>query len=538
MVKIKFFKYLQTLHSHRFLLFAVLLLLFSEALHSQVQKEPAMIRRAIDLRNADDDFIEKDSTGKDMHRLLGNVLFFHNNITLSCDSAHYFPEIKQIFAYKKVHIEQGDTLDLFSDYLFYDGKTELSIAKGNVELIDKETHLFTDTINYDVRNRVARYEDKGRITNADNTLTSIIGIYYVSESLFHFKDSVKIVNPDYVMTADTMDYNTNTEIAFFTGPTELNGDSIYLYCEKGWYDTRNDKTNIWKHAMIDNKKQIIHGDSLFFDNISGFGQSFGNVIIQDTTNNLIVQGEYAWYYKEPERFLVTDSAMFIQVSNKDSLFLHADTITSVSVADTALSLEYRLMKAYHGCRIFSKDLQAKCDSLSYSFQDSVIRLYREPVLWSEENQLTSDSMAVFTKNRKTDRLELYSSAFIASQIDTIRFNQIKGRALTGYFRNNELFKIEIKGNGESIYYLLDGEEVAGVDQSKCVNIEVYLVDGKISEIYEKQDPDGTIDPPDPFKPKELRLKGFNWFSDLRPKDKLDIFRKQKKAEPVKVSPKV
>jgi lipopolysaccharide export system protein LptA len=326
------------------------------------------------------------------------------------------------------------------------------------------------------------------------------------------------------MTADTMDYNTNTEISYFTGPTQLKGDSIYLYCEKGWYDTKNDVTTIWKRALIDNKKQIIHGDSLFFDNITGFGQSFGHVVIQDTTNNLIVQGEYAWYYKQPERFLVTDRAMFIQVSKMDSLYLHADTISSVTIADTAVKA-YRLMKAFHGCRIFSKDLQAKCDSLVYSFQDSVIRLYRLPVLWSAENQLTADSMAVFTKNRQTDRLELYTSAFITSQIDTIRFNQIKGRALTGYFRNNELYKIDIRGNGESIYYLLDGDALAGINQSKCANIQAFIDHGKIKEIYEYQSPEGNIDPPEPKMPKALRLAGFSWQNELRPKNKNDIFRK-------------
>jgi hypothetical protein len=183
------------------------------------------------------------------------------------------------------------------------------------------------------------------------------------------------------------------------------------------------------------------------------------------------------------------------------------------------------MKAFHGCRIFSNGLQAKCDSLSYSFQDSVIRLYTAPVLWSDENQLTADSMAVFTKDSQTDRLELYSSAFVASQIDTIRFNQIKGRALTGLFKNNELYKIEIKGNGESIYYLLDGENIAGINQSKCVNIDVFMVEGKISEIFEHQDPEGNIDPPEPKIPKELRLPGFSWLETLRPKDKNDIFRK-------------
>ena len=513
------------LNSSGFILFLAATLFPAPELIAQNPQDSQAGRKTIELKNADVDYMEKDQvTGATWHRLIGNVLFLHNEITLSCDSAYYMPDLRQITSYSRVHIKQGDTLDIYSDYLFYDGRLETSVAKGHVELIDKETHLFTDTAYYDVKNKIARYNDRGRITNAENTLTSIVGIYYVSESMFHFKDSVKIVNPDYVMTADTMDYNTDTEISYFTGPTELKGDSIYLYCEKGWYDTRNDVTSLWKKALIDNKKQIVHGDSLFFDNVSGFGQSFGNVVIQDTTNDLAVTGEYAWYYKQPEKFLVTDRAVFIQVSGQDSLFLHADTITSVTITDST-SLSFRLMKAYHGCRIFSKNLQAKCDSLSYSFRDSVIRLYTSPVLWSEENQLTADSMAVFTKNRKTEKLELFSSAFVTSKIDTVRFNQIKGRSLTGWFKNNELYKIDIKGNGESIYYLLDGDAIAGIDQSKCVNIEIYIEKGKIQQIFEHQEPEGTIDPPEPEIPKELRLKGFSWLSELRPKDKNDIFRK-------------
>lgn len=429
-------------------------------------------------------------------------------------------------AYSRIHIEQGDTLNLFGNYLFYDGISGIAVVTGKVELIDKETHLFTDTLNYDVRNKIARYNDKGMITNDNNTLTSVIGVYYASKNLFHFKDSVKIVNPNYIMKADTMDYNTITETSFFTGPTELIGDSINLYCEKGWYDTKNDVTSIWGKAAIDNRKQIIHGDSLFYNKKTGYGQSFRNVVIQDTTNDLVVEGDYAWCYKEPERFMVTQKAVFIQVSKDDSLFLHADTISAITVSDTSAK-GHRLMRAYYGCRIFSKNLQAKCDSLSYSFQDSVIRLYTIPVIWADDNQLTSDSMAVYTKNRQTDSLELYNSAFITSQIDTFRYNQIKGRSLTGYFKNNELYKIDIRGNGESIYYLLDGEEVAGIDQAKCSEIEISVVKGKITDIYQNLNPDGTTDPPEKGKPEALRLKGFNWYENLRPKEKADIFKKIK-----------
>jgi lipopolysaccharide export system protein LptA len=506
------------------ILYAALLLLSSFVIQSQISPSAQQGKKKIEILNSDSIIIVSDSLGKDLDHLLGNVRLKHNEIKMSCDSAHFSPDRNQLTAFSKVHIEQGDTLDLYGDNLYYDGKSEIAILTGNVELINKGTHLYTQAVNYDVRNEIARYNNRGKIINSDNTLTSIIGIYNVSENLFHFKDSVKIVNPSYVMTADTMDYNTNTETSFFTGPTELKGDSLYLYCEKGWYDTKNDVTTLWKKALIDNKQQIIHGDSLFFDNRTGYGQSFGNVIIEDTTDNLIIQGNYAWYYKLPERFMVTDRAMFIQVSNKDSLFLHADTLSSKTVFDKS-ARGFRLMKAFHGCRVYSKGLQAKCDSLSYSFQDSVIHLYYDPVIWSEENQLTSDSMAIFTKNRQTDRLELYSSAFITSQIDSIRFNQIKGRTLTGYFKNNELYKIDLKGNGESIYYLLEGENVAGVDQAKCADIEVLIDKGKISEIFQKQNPEGSTDPPEIGRPDPLRLKGFNWFDNLRPKKKADIFEK-------------
>jgi len=326
------------------------------------------------------------------------------------------------------------------------------------------------------------------------------------------------------MTADTMDYNTETETSFFTGPSEIEGDSIYIYCEKGWYDTNNDISSIWKNALIDNKQQIIRGDSLYYDGMKGYGLAFRNTSITDTSNNIIVKGDYAWYYKNPERFMVTDKALFIQVSDKDSLFLHADTISAVTRSDSALK-EYRLMRAFHGCRIYSKNLQAKCDSLSYSFRDSVIRLYTAPVIWSEENQLVSDSIAIFTKNRQAERMELYNSAFVASQVDDYRFNQIKGRSLTGFFRDNELFKINVEGNGESIYYILDGDEVVAVSKAKCSRIEIFVEDGKIIEINELQNPEGVIDPPEQGNSESNRLEGFSWLDLLRPKNVADIFRK-------------
>ncbi|HEX2922030.1 MAG TPA: OstA-like protein [Bacteroidales bacterium] len=502
-------------------LFCLILVFCVPAIVAQIQQGKKTTRKKIEILNADDGIITNIS-GERIHHLIGNIRMKHNDVLMFCDSALYLPDKQQFTAYNNVHIEQGDTLDLFGNYLFYDGITENALVRDSVELIDKESHLYTNTINYDVNKRIARYDTGGRITNAENILTSIHGVYYASEKLFHFKDEVKIVNPDYVMTADTMDYNTLTETSYFTGPTELKGDSLYLYCERGWYDTKHEVTSIWKNALIDNRKQIVSADSLFFNDSTGYGEGYRNVLIQDTVNKIALEGNFAWYYKQPEKFHVTDKAVFIQISENDSLFMHADTINSVTIERDSIS--YRLMRAYHKCRIYSKQLQAQCDSIAYSFQDSVIRFYKAPVLWNEESQLTSaDSLALFTKNSKADKLELYNSAFITSQVDSARFNQIKGRSLTGYFKDNELNKVIIEGNGESLYFLIDNDKVAAVNHSKCAKIEALLKDGEVTDLTEFGTPEGILDPPDALKPGSVKLEGFSWLDSVRPKKKKDIF---------------
>ena len=511
----------------------ILVLLSAFSLSSQDDPAKTQNRKKIELVYADEDvMIREEQTDTDVHHIIGNVKFRMNESTLTCDSAHYMPEKMQIIAFSRAHIEQGDTLDLYGNYMFYDGKIDIADVMGDVELIDKETHLYTSAIKYDVKNQVANYDKRGRITNGDKTLTSIIGVYYVNQNLFHFKDSVKVVNPDYVMTSDTMNYNTETETVHFTGPSEVRGDSIYMYCERGWYDTKSKNSAIWRNALIDNFKNRLRGDSLFYNDSTGFGEGYRNVIIDDTASNVFIQGNYALYNKYPEKYFMTDRAVFVQVTNDDSLFLHADTLTAITVKKDSLT-DYKLVKAYYKCRIFSKDIQAMCDSLTFSFQDTVIKLYDNPVIWSEQNQLTADSMSLFTKNQQTDKLELYNASFVTSRIDTVRFNQIKGDNLTAYFKDDEVYKIDIKGNGESIYYLIDGEELAGLNKSKSANIQILINEGQVTDVIEEQNPTGIIDPPQQLNPKEPKLEGFRWLDMYRPRKKEDIFRKTEKPVIIK-----
>lgn len=476
-------------------------------------------RRRVEILHSDSMRYER-LDGRTRNRLNGNVNLKHNDLLMNCDSAWYYDDTNQVLAYSNIHIWQGDTLHIRGQYLSYNGNSRKAFLTDSVILSDNEMTLYTDKIDYDVNTQVANYDTGGRILSGDNTLTSIVGIYYSDQKMLHFRDSVRIVNPDYVMTADTMRYDTSREIVWFAGPTEAVGDSIYLYCENGWSDTRNDVSQLMKNAVLDNREQRITGDTLWYDEKSGEGEAFGNVTITDTTDNITGGGDYAWYVKRPERFLLTDSPWFTLYADDDTLTLRADTLRAIPVADTA-GINHRLLKAYYACTIFSREMQGLCDSLSYSFQDSVIRLYQNPIVWSRDNQMTADSIALYTVNSKADHMEMYNNAFVVSSVDTARYDQISGKNLSGYFVGNKLHRIKVTGNGEAIYYVVDGNELVGVNRARSATIEIFIEDSKIVEIYQNQSPDGTMNPPFKIPDTDMRLDGFRWHPDLRPDRRIE-----------------
>ena len=479
---------------------------------SAAQEVPA--RHMIEILHSDEMLYDR-MADRSRNKLNGNVSLKHNDLYMTCDSAWYYDDTNQVFAYSNIHIRQGDTIHIWGNYLSYNGDTGKAVMTDSVELADKETRLYTRKIDYDVNTQIATYDDGGRIINGDNTLTSIIGIYYADRKMMHFRDSVKIVNPDFVMHADTMRYDTYNEIVWFEGPTETVGDSIYIFCERGWSDTKNDVSRLMKNAVLDNRQQRITGDTLWYDEKNGHGEGFGNVTIADTSSNVICGGNYGWYFKRPEKFLLTRTPWFTMFSDDDTITLRADTLRALPLTDT-LGVDHRLLKAFYQCTIFSREIQGKCDSLSYSFLDSVIRLYDDPVVWSRENQMSADSIALFTRDRKADHMELYNSAFVVSSVDTARFDQVSGKNLSGYFVDNKLHRIKVTGNGDAIYYVVDGKKLVGVNRAKSASIDIYIEDGKITEIYQNQSPDGTLDPPLKNPASELLLDGFRWLPELRP----------------------
>lgn len=478
----------------------------------------------VEIDNADT-FEGDESLGKNVSRLLGNVRFRHQGALMYCDSAYLYQETNSLDAFGRIRIVQGDSIQLTGNFLNYDGNSRQAKLTGKVTMTDRQMVLTSDILNYNLGTETADYTDGGKITDRENVLTSRKGYYFSKEKMLYFRDEVVLTNPKYKVNADTLKYNTLSKTAIFAGPTTINStgtDSSRIYCESGWYNTATEQSLFTNKAVVISKENKLSGDSLLYNNKEATGRGYGNVTIADSIQKVIISGDYGFNDDKSKIAFVTGKAMLTKAFETDSLFLHADTLYAKQ--DTSdLSRQWF---AYKGVRIFKTDLQGKCDSLLYNSSDSTLSLYHEPVLWSEKNQLTADFMNMQMANSEISELRLFNTSFISSLEDSLRFNQIKGRNMTGFFTDNKLHTIKVEGNGQSIYYTRNSKkQLTGVNRSDCSDMLIFLEESKIKSITLINQPDATLYPVNELSPSELKLKGFVWMSDLRPTSKEDIFRK-------------
>lgn len=461
-------------------------------------------------------------TDLDMTVFRGNVLFTHKDIKLHCDSAYQYNKENKVRAFGRVHIIQGDTINLYGDSLVYFGDTKLAQMRGNVKMKDPKITLTTNYLDYDANNNIGYYYNNGIIKDSQNTLESKIGQYYANDKLLYFKKDVKVTTSDYLMYSDTLKYTTETKIAFITGPTTIVGEKDSLYSEKGWYNTITKRAELFQNNKAFRESYSCFGDSIEIDNISQTGIIKNNGVLVDTVNNLILKADYIEAHKDKEFAFATNNAVLIQAGQKDSLFLHADTLFVEK--DSANN---SLMKAYNNVKFFRKDLQGVCDSMVYTIVDSTIRLYENPIIWANGSQITGSQINLITGENNLKQFYIESSSLIVSKADTNMFNQISGREMTGYFgKNNELKLVDIVGNGEVIYFPVDAGVIAGVNKTKCSRIRIHLKERKIKSVVFIQKPDGTIYPLSKIQAEKLKLKNFRWEKLRQPQKKEDIFIKK------------
>jgi len=457
-------------------------------------------------------------------RLIGNVIFTHENTIGYSDSAYYYADENRMVAFgRPVRIFVNDTVTLFGNRAVYDGNSKISTISRRVILKDNASILYTDSLTYNTNAGIAYYVTGGKMISKEDTLTSRVGRYNTHTNIANFRRDVILKNPTYTMMCDSFNYNTNTEVVYFLCRTHLVSDDNNIFTNSGWYDTRNDLSHLIDSVKIINKDQELTSDTAYYDKKIGFGIVKNNITLIDTVRSFIVKGHYGEYMENGGWTWVTDSALLILIDKekKDSLYLHADTLKMHF--DTAQNPQ--LMLAYFHVKFFSKDLQGACDSLSYNVEDSVGMMYYNPVVWNEKNQLTGDTIRFMVIDSITQQLELLFSAFIVSEVyDEVEFDQVKGKNIVGFIRERELVQVNAINNVELVYYVMDEDTLLiGINRMETNQMKMFLQNNEIEELRFYDYPDGKFWADKELPLKDRILKEFRWLDAYRPKQIADIF---------------
>ncbi len=475
-------------------------------------------QKKVTVNNADSLNYDEAIYGIDVQVLIGNVKFTHETAVMFCDTAYRFKEENRIKATGNIHVIQNDSLHLYGKKLNYDGNTGMAQVRENVKLVNKDVVLTTEYLDYDRVNNFAYYFNFGKIVNKENTLTSKKGYYYPNSNQVHYKDSVVAKNPKYTIFSDTLIYHTQTKVSSIEGPTFIISDSNTIYAEAGYYDMLHDEALLKENAYIEGE-QLLKGDTIYYNRLSGYGEVFNSMELHDTANHVIIKGDYGFYNEKTKDALTTQKAELLQIYNNDTLFLHADTLQAVPLENG----EDKLIKAYRKVKYYRRDMQGRCDSMVFDSRDTTNTFFIDPIMWSLGNQLTADVIKMYTKDEVMDKVDLINRSFIISEEDSGKFNQIKGKMMTGYIRNNEIYKIDVDGNAQSIYYPKDKENVIGVNRAECSNMTIMLKERAVDQITMRVSPNGNMNPPYLIPDEDLKMEGFYWLEIFRPTKREDIF---------------
>lgn len=478
----------------------------------------AQQKKRINIDHADKMQFNK-SIVANANRLIGNVKITHADIVMFCDSAYSYSDTNMVDAFGNVHIIKADTIDMYAHFINYNGDNQWAIAKQKVRLVNKESTLSTDVLNYDMSKNIGYYDNYGTLVDSTNILHSKIGEYHANSDKAYFKKEVDGKSPSYRMLSDTLIYMPSTGVATIVGPTTFYNETDTLYASSGFYDTLNKYAELHHFPIIHRKDQSVTAESIILDQKTSDGIATGNASIQDYAQKIIVRGERIKYNDLKKEALVTDSAHALLYSNIDTLYMHADTLRTTPDSIPG----EKVIMGYHGVQFFRADLQGKCDSTIYFTTDSTLRLFYEPVIWSQTNQLSSDYMEMVVSDSIHQEFHLNKNSFIIAQEDSIKFNQIKGRNMIGYIHRKELKHIDVDGNGQSIYYAYDSKGLIGLNKAMGSKIGINLAQSKVSKITFYTNPDGQLIPPLMVGVEDRMLAGFKWQDAIRPKNIYDIF---------------
>ncbi len=486
----------------------------------------------------------------DYKYLSGNVLVRQEKTLFYADSAIINAFDNSLEAFGNVHINDADSVHTYAQYLQYLGKEKKAFLKKKVRLTDGKGVLTTEALEYDVTLKIGTYLNNGKLVNKKTTLTSKEGYYYGDTKDIYFKQKVVLIDPEYRIVTDTLQYNSSTEIATFTSPTTIYDSSKRtIKTRDGYFDRKNKKGFLYKRSVIDDSTYTFTADEMAFDDSTKLSEFRGNAVYRgkDSAKGFDLIANNIKTDRKKDMLLATEKPILLIKQGADSIFVSSDTLYSARLSDLMKTREVprirdmdsahiaaaknkkdtsndKFFEAYFNVKIFSDSLQAVGDSLFYSLEDSVFRLFRNPIVWAKENQITGDTIYLYVKNQKPERLYVFENAMAINRVDSTQYyNQLKGTTLNALFEDGKIYYMRAKGNSENVYYMQDEEKgFISVHKSTSDVINVLMEDSKPVRVSFLNNYDGTTYPIRQVNHEELKLRKFKWLDNLRPKSKYAI----------------
>ena len=499
------------------------------------KKQPENKKTKVYLLHADEGQADKLAR-PDVQVLIGNVKMRHDSMYMYCDSALIFEKTNSVEAFSNVRMEQGDTLFIYGDYLYYDGMTQIAQLRENVKMINRNTTLLTDSLNYDRLYDLGYYFEGGTLMDEENVLTSDWGQYSPPTRQAVFNYNVKLENPKFTLISDTLNYNTLTSMAEIVGPSNIDSGDNHIYSESGFYNTQTEEAILLDRSIVTNKGRKMVGDSLYYDSKSGVGEGFRNVVYTDEVNKNMLTGNYCYYNDSTGYSMATDSAVAIDYSQRDTMYMHADTFKVYTFYMDTDSM-YREVRGYHKVRSYRMDVQSVCDSLVFDSRDTCITMYRDPIVWNGGQQVLGEVIKVYLNDSTIDRIHVIDQTLSVDRIDSVHYNQVAGKEMTSYFRDGEMYETWVNGNVYVDYYMFDDDSLMiGLNYTETTELKLFMKDRKMEKIWMPAST-GVIYPIVMIPPNRLYLSNFAWFDYIRPLNKDDIFvwRPKKSGTELKVS---
>ncbi len=478
--------------------------------------------------------------------LAGNVRLKQGNSLFYCDSCVVNNNAKTFEAWGNVHINDSDTAHIYSRHLRYLIDRKLAYLDGGVRLTDGKGTLTTPDLEYDMTSNIGIYKNGGKVINKKSVLTSKEGYYYADLRDVYFKNNVELKDPAYYIRTDSLLYNTQTQTTRFISQTFIRDSSgRTIETREGYYNLQTGKAEFGQRPIIRDGKTTIIANRIAFDDSAGTSQAVGNVIIIDSAQGTTILAGEVFRDNKKDRTLATRKPLMIVKQDNDSIYITADTLFTARLTDlygtkdsvvkdtvkgaTVINVKNkdstdRYFEAYRHVRIFSDSLQAICDSVFYSFKDSIFRLFQKPVIWAKESQITGDTVLVFTKNKKADQVKVFENSFLVNRMDPEIYNQVKSTRMDAYFRDGSIDSVRAAGFAECIYYIQDEDSAyTGINESKCDLMDIYFANDALQKVVFRSKVTGTIWPIRQKDPKDMRLENFQWLEERRPKTKYELF---------------